>query len=221
VTHLRTLPLILGLLALTLVACQPRDGDIEDTYTLGPTAVVIGDSLTKGGRDYLHAALDDDFASKLAGIAGSTYGKMFPYAEAYAPDRPTVAVLALGTNDRQPTWDLAESIETMNRMYDLFPDSCTIGISVTTHNTREDLNVKARALNEAVQLRADVLVDWDSVAAEPGMTQEDEVHPTPEGHVVRARMIADAARDCGVEEPPPPTTTTTTTLVPDTLPETP
>ena len=30
---------------LAMAACEPQTGNIESTYTLGPTAVVVGDSL--------------------------------------------------------------------------------------------------------------------------------------------------------------------------------
>jgi hypothetical protein len=196
-TLMRRVVTALLVLVAAFAACEPRVGDIEDSYTPGgPTVVVIGDSLTSGGRVFLHDALRPVAAAKIAGLAGSTFAKMTPYAETYAPDVPTVAVIALGTNDRQPIWNLDTSLAALNHMYDLYPDTCTVGVTVTTHHTREDLNAKAVILNDAATARADLMFDWDTVAAEPGMTQVDEVHPTPEGHLRRAALIAGAVGTC-------------------------
>ena len=94
-------PPVVALLA--MAACEPQTGNIEDAYTLGPTAVVVGDSLANGGRTYLHAELGRHFANKIAAVAGATYscGSMRRYSEPYSQDKSDIAVIALGTNDRQ------------------------------------------------------------------------------------------------------------------------
>lgn len=200
---------------LASVACQPKTGDIETEYVPGPRVVVIGDSITKSGRGWLHTELARTHASKIAGLAGSTYGSMMTYAEDYAPDRPEVAVLALGTNDRNTQWNLADSLGSLNRMYDLFEPSCTVGVTVaTTASDDPAVNAKAAELNLAAQLRADTMVDWDAWDTEPGMTKPDRVHPTDDGYAWRAQLIAAAVDRCGDE--PPVTTTTTTTTLPET-----
>jgi len=203
------------------VACEPKSGDVEEQYTIGPTAVVVGDSLTKSGRTDLHYGLGHHFSVKIAGVAGATYGKMTGYAEDYAMEAPTVAVIALGTNDRQATWNLDDSLLSLNQIYDAYEGfSCTVGVTITTDSSREDLNVKARALNEAATSRADVMADWDAVDHEPGMTQADETHATAEGYRVRAEIIAAAAESCGETPHVSTTTTTTTTTIPEvTIPE--
>jgi GDSL-like Lipase/Acylhydrolase family len=197
---------------LTVAACEPRTGNIEDAYTLGPTAVVVGDSLSNGGRTSLHAELGRHFASKLAAVAGATYGSMRRYSEPYSQDRSDIAVIALGTNDRQLRWILADSLADLNQTYDWFGDSCTVGVTITTDHADPAVNAKAAAINEAAAARADIMVDWDAVDHEPGMTQLDGTHPTAEGYQRRAEMIAEGAETCGENPHVPPTTTTTTTL---------
>jgi hypothetical protein len=207
-------PLVVVLLA--MAACEPRSGNIDDAYTLGPTAVLVGDSLSNSGRTYLHAELGRHFATKIAAVPGATYSSMRQYSELYSQDKSDIAVIALGTNDRQLKWVLADSLANLTRTYDWFADSCTVGVTITTNHADPDVNTKASAINEAAAARADIMVDWDAVDLEPGMTQPDGTHPTPEGYQRRAEMIAEGAETCG-ENPHAPrtTTTTTTTTLPD------
>ena len=198
---------------LAMAACEPQTGNIESTYTLGPTAVVVGDSISNGGRTYLHAELGRHFATKIAAVAGATYSSMRRYSEPYSQDRSDIAVIALGTNDRQLRWVLATSLADLNQTYDWFAGSCTVGVTITTNHSDPEVNTKASAINEAAAARADIMVDWDAVDHEPGMTQADGTHPTAEGHQRRAEMIAEGAEACGENPHVPPTTTTTT--VPD------
>ena len=191
---------------LAMAACEPQTGNIESTYTLGPTAVVVGDSISNGGRTYLHAELGRHFATKIAAVAGATYSSMRRYSEPYSQDRSDIAVIALGTNDRQLRWVLATSLADLNQTYDWFAGSCTVGVTITTNHSDPEVNTKASAINEAAAARADIMVDWDAVDHEPGMTQADGTHPTAEGHQRRAEMIAEGAEACGENPHVPPTT---------------
>jgi lysophospholipase L1-like esterase len=204
------------ILLILFAACEPKnDTNIEDAYTIGPTAVVIGDSLTNSGRTQLHYQLGVHFSSKIAAIPGATYGGMTGYAEDYMMEGPTVAVIALGTNDRNTQWVLDDSLLSLNTMYDMYEGmSCTVGVTITTDDVKPELNAKAIALNENMRARADAVADWDAIDREPGMTQADGVHATAEGYAKRAEIIGDAVESCG-ENPHVPPTTTTTTLIPE------
>ena len=185
------------LFLLVMMACEPKSGNIEAEYALGPRAVVVGDSLSNTGRVTLHAELGKVFATKIAAISGSRYSTMLPYSETYAADRADVAVIALGTNDRQLPHNLTASLEGLNQTYDLFAESCTVGITVTTDHPNPEVNIKASAINDAASSRADVMVDWDGYDHELGITQTDGTHPTQEGYRLRAELIAAAASTCG------------------------
>ena len=149
--------ILLVVAVLAMAACEPRAGNIEDAYALGPTAVVVGDSLSSGGRTYLHAELGRHFASKIAAVAGATYGTMRQYSEPYSRDKSDIAVIALGTNDRQLKWILANSLADLDQTYDWFADSCTVGVTITTDHPDAAVNAKAAAINEAAAARADII----------------------------------------------------------------
>jgi lysophospholipase L1-like esterase len=107
--------------------------------------------------------------------------------------RPDVWVIALGTNDIGQYPDAAEFGAQVQGLLDLIPPDAPL-VWVDTWDAERPL--ETRLVNDTLRLlvgaRDDARVaDWASHGDDTGVVSDDGVHPTDQGTLVFARVVAD------------------------------
>jgi lysophospholipase L1-like esterase len=196
-------------------ACFPTDrtrsgyGVIDLVYDGdGPRLVLVGDSISALSEDELRAALADRSVRMAAiqgeGLAGGGLttagglGSMGAWAADVAADEPEVVVVALGTNDALlGELALPDALAAWDRIAEAHEAACLVGVSFPAGGEGVDA-AEARALDDRMRARSDVVVPWaEAAAADPGRYLEaDGIHPTTAGQELFASLVADAAGAC-------------------------
>jgi lysophospholipase L1-like esterase len=192
---------------------RPAAGGMTFNYTgHGPRVLVLGDSLTLAGWSLLYELLTPRYGVLIAAWKGEGYnrGKMsdrfdvslLPRAAAFlATTNPQVAVIAAGTNDAWFGRSLAGALDAMYETVEVLRGACLIGVTLRENVVDPSYsNEVARALNAAMYMWADEVVDFARIADRPGMLQGDGIHTTPAGTVARARAITAAVERCHCRE---------------------
>jgi lysophospholipase L1-like esterase len=169
---------------------------------------ILGDSLTVLGWKQLYDGLDRHYAVRIGavygeGYNGGRYSKLFrdvfmlDTAQDVARSHPAIVVLALGTNDALSAGSLAPSLSAMSKMVAAFRPACMVGVTLPEDSPAKGWSAsKARALNAAMRLWADQIVDWATLSRRAGMVTDDGIHTTPAGTEVRARALIAAVKKC-------------------------
>jgi lysophospholipase L1-like esterase len=192
---------------------EPRVGKFgasELTYTgHGPKVAILGDSLTVMGWDQLYDALDHHYAVAITAWLGEGYnpGKfsdalrgppLIPAAAAkYAATKPSVVVLALGTNDAWNRRSTTEALAAMHALVIGFHGACLVGVTLPEDSHVAGWsNAEAHALNTAMRAWAEQIVDWASLSNKAGVLRFDGIHTTRAGTKLRANAIVAAVQRC-------------------------
>jgi lysophospholipase L1-like esterase len=176
----------------------------------GRKVVVLGDSLTVLGWKRLYRALARDHRLAITAWVGEGYnpGVLSRLAESealvplaarttYAPTRPDVVVIALGTNDALYRRSTDRALAVMRQLVEMFGGACLVGVTLPEHLTiAKWSNEQARALNAGMREWADRVVDWARISIRPGALQPDSIHPTETGTRLRSAAIVSAVRTC-------------------------
>ncbi len=186
-------------------AAEVADGSEAAVGCGGPATeqvetVVVGDSLAVG--------MDSPLKSELDGWSLTTFaqrGRRLADARGLmpAPGTDRVIAMSLGTNDER---DDTAGIRSANRA--ALEAAGTGGCVVWATVYRDGRS--STAMNEEIRARgrADTrvhIVDWARYAAEhPERIGGDGTHPTPLGYRARAKMYADAIRECAPAAPGDP-----------------
>ena len=186
-------------------------GELAAKYTgSGPKVAIIGDSLTMLGWDRLYDDLTANFQVRIAAWYGEGYdGGPFSVvlkspqpilegaAASIAESKPSIVVLALGTNDVWSQRNTSQAQSTMRAMVDMFPGACMVGVTLPEQSDAQSWSPsEARALNDAMRQWAHVVVDWATLSRRPGMLGSDHLHTTAAGTRLRADAIASAVEKC-------------------------
>lgn len=193
-----------ALLVLMATGCLQRDEGFTGNPA-GPTVTIMGDSITLMAKADYHTAFEGDMQVRVSGWSGFTF-PMFDTQEApvLERDRPTVAVIDLGTNDVvQPDTEAATSAA-MDSMYRRFTSSCVVGVTVNEHIVAVpglpvlDMAEAAR-INTRIRSMADEVADWSAAAAgHPEYFGDDArlIHPDATGRSVLIPLVRDAIDRC-------------------------
>jgi lysophospholipase L1-like esterase len=187
-------------------------GLIAKSYTgSGPKVAIIGDSLTVLEWNDLYSSLDRHYAVEIGAFFGEGYnpGKfsqalhlspplLVQTAHTYAASHPSVAVLALGTNDAWNRRSTPKALAAMATMIAGFKGACLVGITLPENSTVKGWsNTEAHSLNVAMRKWANQVVDWASMSAAPAVLGAGGVHTTAKGTNLRADAIIAAVKRCG------------------------
>ena len=215
----RRIPLALGALALVAGACDdagvdsvsgaatgtdPEGGDGAQTASSAETVAMIGDSITFMSTDALRAGLSGTGLDVVAidaqvgrRITAGEDGQPYPGTDIVEfianSDPPDVWVIALGTNDIGQYSDSGEFAAQVQALLDLLPSAAPLVWVDTWDAARPDeTGLVNETLRSMLDGRDDALVaDWSSHADDEGVVTFDGVHPTPEGILVFAQVVAD------------------------------
>lgn len=190
------------LAALATTACAPDP----------PRVLVIGDSITGLVADDFAQQDEEEFRYTLRATNGATATEMLAEAQDVGDVNFTQVVINLGTNDALKDVPLEETMASVNKIVDLFPD--TDCIHVTTINEHilsfEDATVTERiiAINDGLRELADGrprirVADWNAVVEEyeaagspDGPLFSDSVHPTEVGQQKLVDLEVSALETC-------------------------
>jgi lysophospholipase L1-like esterase len=183
----------------------PDMGEIEEVYTgTGPEVVVLGDSVTAISRPWVREALRGH-ALKIGALWGEGFGGgpisaavgrriMQETARTYGADRPSVAVVELGTND---CWHddltLEGALEGLRSILASLEGARVVGVTITEISPVDGYdNEGAGVINEAIRAAADVVVEWGPISvSDRYLDPADRIHPSLEGSKLFASMMAD------------------------------
>ena len=183
----------------------------------GRTIGLLGDSITYYDAPSFRAqAADAGFAASVTGIPGYQLAGVKPWLDLYADATPDVMVLNLGTNDASgdakgyPNFSLDLYRQRLGLAAALFPQSCVVVTTLTTHRTPARTSVAkdgytaaawnavTASYNQHLRATFDHVADWDALLAIHPEYAPDEVHPlgSADGVAALARLQLDAARSC-------------------------
>lgn len=195
-----------------LVTYPPYQGN-----TSGPKVVYFGDSIgtdqVAGPQIRVQLQVNDQI------VKYSTSGVRFDWHlsnnapnVASRPDRPSVAVLELGTNDARTindgTWTLAQTEQAIDSWMTVIPGvTCVVFVTPSTHTTIDGQHASAQAIIDYERALTDPRVrfaDWDAVVAANGanVVTYDGTHPNGEpatpgpGAGLLAGIISSAVDTC-------------------------
>jgi|GEM_PF-2652565 lysophospholipase L1-like esterase len=173
---------------------------IGDYVGTGPRVAVIGDSITFLSVDAINAALRPRFAPGITAVIGIKTDAQLVTAKRYAATHPDIVVIDLGTND-VTQHDAFESYRhELGSMVGLFPQSCVVVTTITTHTPGDDAFAqRAAKYNEYLRTFPHV-ADWDAVVGQALQAGQhiltDLVHPNPAGQRLYAGLVAQAVSAC-------------------------
>ena len=177
---------ILALAALTPAASGARNGGV----------LVVGDSLEELTSPYLQRYLPGVELTVNAVGGSNTYEIYDLFEESYDPSQ-SVIVFDAGTNDN-PAYPqiLAGNLQ---KVTEVIGDRCMVVPTIHGYTVNGiDNTGKNRVVHEFAASRPGTQTpDWaGAVAAHPELLQSDNLHPTPEGADLRARLIAQGIESC-------------------------
>ena len=177
---------ILALAALTPAASAAGNGGV----------LLVGDSLEELTSPYLQRYLPGVELTVNAVGGSNTYEIYDLFEESYDPSQ-SVIVFDGGTNDN-PAYPqiLAGNLQ---KVTELIGDRCMVVPTIHGYTVNGiDNTGKNRVVHEFAASRPGTQTpDWaGAVAAHPELLQSDNLHPTPEGADLRARLIAQGIEGC-------------------------
>ena len=177
---------ILALAALTPAASAAGNGGV----------LLVGDSLEELTSPYLQRYLPGVELTVNAVGGSNTYEIYDLFEESYDPSQ-SVIVFDGGTNDN-PAYPqiLAGNLQ---KVTESIGDRCMVVPTIHGYTVNGiDNTGKNRVVHEFAASRPGTQTpDWaGAVAAHPELLQSDNLHPTPEGADLRARLIAQGIEGC-------------------------
>ncbi len=192
-------------MVLALSACSVAAGSSE------PHVSVIGDSITYLSATDINTTLEaNHFQPTTIGRIGYTAAQAQADVIAQAKTHPAVVVFELGTNDvtlsDTGAADSAGYERTLTRYKTLFPHSCLVATTVSSHRPSPTMDDTATEINTWLVHNFAHVIDWDRhewVEREQGhfLVNADMVHPNPDGQKALAQLVqagVDACRHDGV-----------------------
>lgn len=160
--------------------------------------LVVGDSLAEERADLLPAALPGWRVRTDARWGRPLAEGMRILADEPAP--PAILAISLFTNDDPRN---VAALEAAVRATASRPGGCAVWATIAAPPldgvSHDAANARLRRLARDPGLELE-LVDWaQEVEREPSLMSDDEVHASPSGYRVRARMYAEAIRSCAKE----------------------
>ena len=177
---------ILALAALAPAASAAGNGGV----------LIVGDSLEELTSPYLQRYLPGVELTVNAVGGSNTYEIYDLFEESYDPSQ-SVVVFDGGTNDN-PAYPqiLAGNLQKVTEM---IGDRCMVVPTIHGYTVNGiDNTGKNRVVHEFAASRPGTQTpDWaGAVTAHPELLQSDNLHPTPEGADLRARLIAQGIESC-------------------------
>jgi hypothetical protein len=177
---------ILALAALTPAASAAGNGRV----------LLVGDSLEELTSPYLQRYLPGVELTVNAVGGSNTYQIYDLFEESYDPSQ-SVIVFDGGTNDN-PAYPqiLAGNLQ---KVTEVIGDRCMVVPTIHGYTVNGiDNTGKNRVVHEFAASRPGTQTpDWaGAVTAHPELLQSDNLHPTPEGADLRARLIAQGIESC-------------------------
>jgi hypothetical protein len=186
-----------------LAACSDPDDQASSPPAEG--IVVVGDSITALSTDAITAELSDGSEVTVLAAVGKTFESSQPNADLAASEDPSVAVIALGTNDVWRTRPIDDIQRSMDEMLAKFDGACVIMVNlnenardaISLDGTRYDNDV-ARQVNALMRERVERIVDWNGAANADRARYLDRgsIHPTEAGADLLASMMGESAATC-------------------------
>jgi hypothetical protein len=210
------LGLVLGLVLLAACAGPTRVADVDagapgSTVVGPPTLALLGDSISEQSSEELSAAAArHGLRARVDATAGFMTREKQEGAAAVAADHPTIAVMALGTNDavcmltntlfagscRYPGFTTADMDADLGTMAETLDSSgaCVVGV-----NAFFGEEVGARLDTLLADGVLDGIVDWRSIVTTDESLRADGIgHLTARGEQVYAEtVVTEALRICG------------------------
>jgi hypothetical protein len=215
----RRILLVIGALSVVANACDgsgvdsvsgaargtdPSGGDGAQSAESAETVVMVGDSITFMSTDSLRAelsstglevlAIDAQVGRRIAvGNGGQPHSGTNVIEFIANSDPPDVWVIALGTNDIGQYADAGEFASQVQALLDLIPSAAPLVWVDTWDATRP---VETQLVNDTLHAMLDgrddaVVVDWSSHGGDEGVVTGDGVHPTEDGILVFAQVVAE------------------------------
>jgi acyl-CoA thioesterase I len=172
-----------------------------------PRVAFVGDSLTFGWGVTSDAAYPEVLARRLreegrpievinGGIPGVTSGTVREHFAVLAPTRPDIVVLALGANDYLFNFPLDALLDNLRAIAAAGRDMGARVLLVGIHLTRAFSSTQRGQAFEtlypslAAELDVPLVPDLlEDALGQPRFMQQDEIHPTVEGHLVLADNV--------------------------------
>ena len=201
----RSLPTLVAMMgALALAAASAGCERFDPDYTGNPAGKKIGflgDSITVGAADQLHARFEPDQMVRVRAVVGgeiinSTYdGGILANSD---PDR---VVINLGTNEdeNQP---MVEVLAAYDNLLTLYAGKCIVTVTVNDL-PEEPHRSRAQAINAHIHTTDTIVVDWaEAIRADPEQWFGPEVgvHPNAAGQALLVDLVDIALDQC----PSPP-----------------
>jgi lysophospholipase L1-like esterase len=186
------------------IGTDPEGGDGAQSAESAETVVMVGDSITFMSSDPLRAELSGTGLEVLA--IDAQVGRRINVGEGGRPhpgtdvvefiansDPPDVWVIALGTNDIGQYADAGEFAAEVQALLDLIPSAAPLVWVDTWDASRLD---ETRLVNDTLHAMLDgrdgaLVVDWSSHGDDEGVVTGDGVHPTEDGILVFAQVVAE------------------------------
>ncbi len=192
---------IVGALVLSTAAtgCERLDPD----YTGNPAGKKIGflgDSITVGAADQLHARFEPDHLVQVRSYTGARITASDYHAGILADSAPDWVVINLGTNDDQKP--MPEVFAAYDSLLARYGDACIVTVNVNDLPD-EPHRSRAQAINAHIQTTGTIVVDWaEAIRADPvqWFGPEIGVHPNAAGQALLVDLVDTALAQC----PSPP-----------------
>jgi hypothetical protein len=176
----------------------------------GPTLAVIGDSITEISTDAIQSFVGPKYSTSISALVGATVNGRQGVADLYAPTKPSVVLVELGTNDDSRIVTGQQTVDgykaDLTRLTSKFPDSCVVVTTVTTHRTGADpdyaeFDDNARQFNAFLHANYANVVEWDNaigdaIAAGRTLLSDDQIHPNPAGSIALGMLDKAAVDGC-------------------------
>lgn len=199
-----------GRAAVALLALVVASGClvVEEDYTGnpdGPRVALLGDSISYGAVDEIHAALDPTHQVRIHAVTGITFAGSQERAVEFGATDPDVVVVELGTNDVWTNVPLATITMDLTTLLGEFPAACVVMSTVNEHTQNAVSgdgivydNAAAHDLNEVIRAQATNLVEWDVAANADAARYLDAgtIHPTPDGEALLAALVQEQVEAC-------------------------
>jgi lysophospholipase L1-like esterase len=165
----------------------------------------VGDSITALSADDIRDLLGGQYRVSLRAVPGARSIDMGEFATQLAAERPTQAVINLGSNDALKGTDLDDTRASLTSMIETFTTARCIHLVTIkagmVSNIYGDVSKQAEGINALLEELAAgddriSIIDWAGIVADQPDLVDDTIHPTDEGQRRLVEAIGDALEDC-------------------------
>lgn len=193
------------------ITMSPVSSGLAPFAGSGPTVAMAGDSITFWSTSAINAALASKYRYSVTGVNGYETEAAKWIIDGYAPLKPDVFVMDLGTNDSgriaRGTTTLADYESRVLAFVDELRGSCFVVTTITTHVTSatsdiaDARNAAARDINDWLHATfPNNVIEWDTTVADAlasgTVYLPDEIHPNGVGQKALASLVTSAAGRC-------------------------